>query len=391
MPPSEHRVASYHDRRQRRLGGLAQLRSVPAADRSRVWYVNDELLVVDDERRHVERYLTEHRAEVTALGDEEVVPGLRRYRTRGLDVPGSVRQVRGGLPSGAAVVAPNHVFLSTPFNHGGPFGPPVPVASAPIETRRIRDAAVPMAIVDTGLWTDTVLPDAYYRGRTVDVETETDVDNDGLLDGDVGHANFIAGVVVRQTRAVRLDVLKVLDTFGICTEADLVQALGRLDPDIRVVNLSLGGFTEQDLPPVGLGGALETALAVPDRVVVAAAGNDGNRVNRFWPAAFAGAELPWSNRIAAVAAHDGERLCTWSNAGPWVSVAARGQDVASTFINHPEFFPTGWAQWSGTSFATPRVAAEVVRQIAAGMSAPAALRHVVESAAGTFDGYRGLR
>jgi subtilisin family serine protease len=42
-----------------------------------------------------------------------------------------------------------------------------------------------------------------------------------------------------------------------------------------------------------------------------------------------------------------------------VTLAAPGQDITSTFINDPESFPDGWALWSGTSFATPRVAAAI--------------------------------
>ncbi|MEV0728483.1 S8/S53 family peptidase [Polymorphospora sp. NPDC050346] len=390
MSPSDDRLAGYHHRRQRRLRSLPRLRSTATRPDHPVWYVADELLVVEEDRRHVERYLTGQRREVNALGDEEVVPGLRRYFATGLDVPDTVRTVRGGAPRGAAVLCPNHVFLGTPFNHGGPCGPPVPAGAAELAGRPHDEDLVSVAIVDTGVWADSKLPAGYYRPGGVDVETETDVDNDGLLDGDVGHANFIAGVIVRHAPQVELSVLKVLDTFGVCTEEQLVRALGRLDPTVQIVNLSLGGFTEDDLPPVGMRVALENVLAVPDRVVVAAAGNNGNRTSPFWPAAFAGAGHPWSDRIVAVAAHDGAAICDWSNAGPWVTLAAHGQDIHSTFINHDKFFPSGWAEWSGTSFATPRVVAEIAGHVAAGRSPVAALRQVVGTAGSTFDGYIGL-
>src|SRR5690606_37430653 len=194
---------------------------------------------------------------------------------------------------------------------------------------------------------------------------------------------------VRHAHRVEISVLKVLDTFGVCTEDQLVKALDRLDPSVQVVNLSLGGYTLDNSPPLPLQAALERALAGADRVAVAAAGNDGNRTEPFWPAAFTAAGQPWSGQVAAVAAHDGQEVCEWSNAGPWVTLAASGQDVHSTYINHPEF-PTGWAQWSGTSFATPRVAAEVARKIGRRTPAPAALQEVVATAPGTFGGYPGL-
>jgi subtilisin family serine protease len=90
-----------------------------------------------------------------------------------------------------------------------------------------------------------------------------------------------------------------------------------------------------------------------------------------------------------VAAHDGEQICDWSNAGPWVTLAAPGQDIESTYITHQEF-PSGWAQWSGTSFATPRVVAAVATRVADGGSAGAALQQVVGSAAGRYGDYPGI-
>jgi len=389
MPPSDDRIASYHARREQRLRSVPKLRSQPAGVDSQVWYVADELLVVDDDRSHVERYLSARRQQLTALGDEEIVPGLRRYVATGVDVPDAVNTVHGGLPEGAEVVCPNHVFLGTPFNHGGPFGPPVPVAASVLRPRGPAEQLATVAIVDTGVWKESQLPPVYYRPDAVDFEEETDVDNDGVLDGDVGHANFIAGVIVGHTREVELSVIRVLDTFGICTEAELILGLARLDRSVQVVNLSLGGFTLNDRPPLALQTAMARMLSVPGRVAIAAAGNNGNRTDRFWPAAFAGTGHPWSDRVAAVAAHDGEQLCDWSNAGPWVTLVAPGQDVHSTYINHEEF-PSGWAQWSGTSFATPRVAAAVAELVVAGRSAAAALQQVVAGAPGSYGEYAGI-
>lgn len=388
MSLSDARLASYHRRREGRLRSIPGLREAHTQDGSPVWYRADELLVADDERHHVERYLAGRGPALVRLGDEPVSPGLRRYVATGLDVPEAVHAVHAGLPAGAGVVSPNHVFLSTPYNHGGPFGPPVPVAGSVLHPRTWDTVLVPVAIIDTGVWKDSELPEGYFKAGAVEAEDETDVDNDGVLDGDVGHANFIAGVIVRHAYQAELSVLKVLDTFGVCTEAQLVAALDRLDPAVKIVNLSLGGFTLDDQPPLALQAAMARALT-PDRVAVAAAGNNGNRTNRFWPAAFAGTGQPFSQRVAAVAAHDGERICDWSNAGPWVTLAAPGQDVESTYITHPEF-PSGWAQWSGTSFATPRVAAEIAARIGRDGSATAALARVVATAPGQYGDYVGL-
>lgn len=159
MPPSDERTASYHRRREQRLQSVPKLRSLPTGAGSQVWFVADELLVVDDERRHVERYLSDRRQQVTRLGDEEIVPGLRRYVATGVDVPAAVRAVHGGLPAGAEVACPNHVFLGTPYNHGGPFGPPVPVAASVLHPRGRDDQLAAVAIVDTGVWKESELPE----------------------------------------------------------------------------------------------------------------------------------------------------------------------------------------------------------------------------------------
>jgi thermitase len=378
MPPSDDQLTRYNQRRQSRLQSLPTLRYAPAGA-SRAWYVAGELLVVDEGRRQVERYIARDPGALAAARDEEVVPGLHRYHVPGLDVPATVRAIRGSLPAGATVASPNHVFLASPFNHGGPFGPPTRTTGSTVNPRTATTDLVPVTIIDTGLWTETVLPGDYLRAGGIEYETQTDVDNDGLLDGDVGHANFIAGVIAMHAGRVELSVLRVLDTFGICTEEALVQAIGRIDPATKVINLSLGGFTPGDVEPVGLRVALEGALSGQNRVAIAAAGNDGNRTNPFWPAAFAGSGASWSGQVAAVAAHDGTRLCTWSNAGPWVTLAAPGEDIESTFIKHQQFFPEGWALWSGTSFATPRVVAEVATRIGDSPSAPAALDEVVNA------------
>lgn len=389
MPLPEERLNRYHRRREDRLRTVPGLRSGVARGGSLVYYKADELLVADDERGRVENYLVRRGRAITRQGDEAAGPGLRRYVASGLDVPQAIQAVREELPAGAHVVAPNHVFLSTPYNHGGPFGPPVPVAASRLRPRARADAPVSVAIIDTGLWKDSELPESYFAPERVDVEVETDVDNDGVLDGDVGHANFIAGVIIKHARHVELSVLRVLDTFGVCTESELVTALDRLDPSERVVNLSLGGFTLDDQPPLALQAGLERALTGIDRVAVAAAGNNGNRTDRFWPAAFAATGHDWSGRIAAVAAHDGEQVCEWSNAGPWVTLTAPGQDIESTYIRHPEF-PSGWAQWSGTSFATPRVAAEVATELRRSGSALGALQSVVAAAQRRFGEYAGI-
>jgi subtilisin family serine protease len=127
-----------------------------------------------------------------------------------------------------------------------------------------------------------------------------------------------------------------------------------------------------------------------DRAVVAAAGNDGVHDRPHWPAAFAGSALGFASQVIAVAAHDGTGLCAWSNTGPWVDMSAPGSNIVSTYVNHADF-PTGFAQWSGTSFAAPYVVAAIAASHSTGSTVAAAVDDVkVRARSGILGGYPSL-
>ena len=391
MAMPQDRLHRWQDRRARRMAGLPWLRQEARAGRKPVWFTGDELLVLSEHRGAAERVLDGlgH----TEVDEAELAPGLLRLRADGLDVPAATRKVRQAAAADGdtrTVVSPNHVFTSTPFEHGGPFGPPQPAPKPGDKPRPGRPAGqVPVMVIDTGVWRDSPLPAHAYTCSPADYEVDTDVDDDGVMDGDVGHANFIIGVIGARTGKADVRAVRVLDTFGLCTEADLITSFARIT-DEKLINLSLGGYTLDDQPPLALATALSALLTGRDRLVVAAAGNDGLRDRPFWPAAFAGTDLPWAGQVVAVAAHDGSGLCDWSNAGDWVTVTAPGADITSTFVKHDQF-PTGWALWSGTSFATPHVVALLAEQAAKSGSTDVALKTVLAAAAGRdFGGYPGL-
>jgi subtilisin family serine protease len=63
----------------------------------------------------------------------------------------------------------------------------------------------------------------------------------------------------------------------------------------------------------------------------------------------------------------------FSNFGDWVTAWAPGVDIVSTFFHHngpavpiggldPDNY-TGWAEWSGTSFAAPQVAGSIAKRM----------------------------
>ncbi|MEV8514856.1 S8 family serine peptidase [Dactylosporangium sp. NPDC051484] len=389
MSVPNDRLRRWEQARTARLSNLPWLRTEVQSGRP-VRFVADEILVSDRGAGIAHRTLSGLGHRASEITEDEPHAGLRRLKTRGLDVSAAVRRLREQLPG--AVVGPNHVFVSTPHEHGGPFGPPVPSDAPPAKLAPSATGAssVRVVVMDTGVWTDSPLPVGCYTATAENQETVLDGDNDGELDSDVGHANFIAGVVVQHTDAAQVRIVKILDTFGVCTEADLAAAITSLT-DVDVLNLSLGGFSIGDQPPAILSAALSTFLSGTGRVVVAAAGNDGVQDRPFWPAAFSSSRSPWAQQVLAVAAHDGNDVCTWSNRGPWVSLVAPGEDIVSTFIHHPNF-ASGWAAWSGTSFATPKVVAALVERVAAAGSVAAAAEQVrAEAGQQPLGGFPSLR
>jgi hypothetical protein len=290
----------------------------------------------------------------------DLVLWLRRRASRQDDEPVSV-----GV---------NAVWRGAPRYQGGPGGPPAPAkpidlsgGTSPWHPDRVADVAT----LDTG-WTEG-LPESLRSHLVPDVDDEEPVDanDDGRLDTQNGHGSFVAGVVHQHVPDLVIDPGKVLDTTGVGDDASITLEL--LETPVPVINLSLGGYTEDDLPPIGMADAVRVLRR--RAVVVAAAGNNASR-RPFWPAAFKG--------VLAVAAYDSTgdapRRAPFSNYGHWVDLCAPGVDIVSTFVHFPgEPRFRGWARWSGTSFASPMVAATVARLVRDGAPRLEAVAKVLEA------------
>ncbi|WP_426506193.1 S8 family peptidase [Dactylosporangium sp. McL0621] len=384
MPPDEWR-----SRRARRLAGLSWIRREDRADGTPVRFVADELVVLGEYFATARQAFAEQGLTARDIVEEGDVPdGFRRVRLPGLDVARAARRVRVQAEAAGdtrVAAAPNHVFVSTPFAHAGAYGPPRPAPPGALTLPEKGAGGVRVLVLDTGVWLNSPLPKERYV--TEDFEPGDD-DGAEVRQGDAGHANFVAGVMLGRSRRVRPRVVRIVDTFGVCRESDLVAALRQAGDD-PIINLSLGGYSLDDRPPVLLTAALAELLTNGDRVVVAAAGNDGQHDRPFWPAAYAGTGAPWRRRVVAVAAHDGRRICNWSNTGPWITLAAPGADVLSTYVHH-DGFPDGWARWSGTSFAAPYVAAAIADALPEAGSAGLAAQSVVAGAGLRYGRYAGV-
>jgi hypothetical protein len=213
---------------------------------------------------------------------------------------------------------------------------------------------VTVAICDTGV--DENHPDLAGVVASYDHEgaTATDV---------VGHGTHVSGIV-----AARTD-----DAAGVVGVARCRVAMWKVFPDepvsgnfyvdgsrflralnavatsgAKVLNLSLGG-TQSSQAEQLLFDRLERAGVT----VVAAMGNEhehGNPVE--YPAAY-------EHVLAVGAVAETNRRSPFSNTGAHIGLAAPGSNVLSTLPTEPSSFrpDARYASWSGTSMATPHVAA----------------------------------
>jgi subtilisin family serine protease len=169
-------------------------------------------------------------------------------------------------------------------------------------------------------------------------------------------------VLLRHAPNARLRVERALESDGVTDELRLLHALARLyrrvvatGEQLDVLNLSLGGYTFDDRPSPLIAEAL--ARIGRSTVIVAAAGNH-NSDRPFWPAAL--------KNVIGVAALKSDHVpierAPFSDYGWWVDACAIGVDVSSSFVTFadedgPDF--QGYATWSGTSFAAPKVAGAI--------------------------------
>jgi hypothetical protein len=230
----------------------------------------------------------------------------------------------------------------------------------------------------------------------------------GALEPLAGHGTFIAGLIRQSCPQARIHAVPVMRGTGAVVEGDLHEVLSlmllrhvegqekkRPELVIDVLSLSLGYYHESPADEVTDQQFRTLMEAFIERgvVVVAAAGNDST-TEPLYPAGFAG-ELPRQGKpalpIASVGALNAApgSIALFSNSGAWVKAYRQGAAVVSTMPTNfqgpggsttaipaadakgpgrgtmdPDDFSSGFGVWSGTSFAAPILAAEVVSALA---------------------------
>jgi len=327
-------------------------------------------------------------------------------------IPRLVSQLRAeeidpGTGLGPIRIWPHHVLGGAGHARGVTVGPPVPAEPLNDVLRGnepLPGDGVTVAVLDTGL----IDPAPAWFGGCIAVMRDpadlerldfdsTAVDDRRRLRSHAGHGTFVAGIIRQHAPGALILMRKVLDERGIVTDHDLAEALrGLAGQDVQLVNLSLGGYGH-DAGGLPLTEAAIETLRVrrPDLVIVASAGNDGVE-QPFYPAA-----LKDVIGVAALDEHGG-RAC-FSNHGPWVDAAAAGVRAVSTFFEvekvtvWPAAAPDclgegdpglvsfhGFAAWSGTSAAAPRVTGAIAAAMGPGVDARQAAFAVLGSSAATM-------
>jgi hypothetical protein len=208
-----------------------------------------------------------------------------------------------------------------------------------------------------------------------------------------GHAVFVASLVLAQAGAATVEARSVLDDKGTATTWDTVrQMVGFADSGVDILNLSLGCVTSDGEPPLLMTRAVE--VLGPTMVIVAAAGNHGDIAGEekapTWPAALPG--------VVAVGARksDGSGITSFTPKVPWLACTAPGELVTGAYlkayvhtITDDGVNPfTGYAQWSGTSFAAGTVSGAIAARTVPGkVTAREALNLLLDDSASEVEVY----
>lgn len=201
----------------------------------------------------------------------------------------------------------------------------------------------------------------------------------------VGHCTFVCGLILQQAPGAGVWTEKALADGSAMGDQVRKAARTLVERGVKVLNLSLGTWSDQaDTRNVLQGMVTELLELNRELVIVAAAGNrptDGEDGKEFLPA-----QLDNVVSVGSVRGDSGSDLITWadwSNSGPSLDFAANGTGVLSTFLDGCVPRSTGamdfrgWAEWSGTSFAcaivSGAIAATMTRQ---GLSARDAVDHL---------------
>ncbi len=234
-----------------------------------------------------------------------------------------------------------------------------------VHTNCNKGTGINVAIIDTGInYNHPDLCDNYKGGYDF---VNDDVDP---LD-DNGHGTHCAGIIAAADNDIgvigvapeaNLYSLKIVNSTGSGNISDLIAAIewaietckdADTSNDIQIISMSLASNSGVTALEAVCSQAYDSGI-----LLVAAAGNDGNRRGTGDSVDYPGAY----NSVIAVAATDSmDNRASFSSTGPAVELAAPGVNILSTYKD-------GFASLSGTSMACPHVAGTAALVLAANPS-----------------------
>lgn len=214
------------------------------------------------------------------------------------------------------------------------------------------------------------------------------VSNNANVQDDNGHGTAVASEMIAAPSVTglvggaydaQLMVLKTMDANGNGTEANLINAINyAVSHGANVINLSLGGVTPDGAELTALNNAAAHGV-----IVCMAAGNAGASSTQY-PANYA-QQASTSIAVGSTALNlDGSTVAFASNTN------ATGSSAPYNYVDAPGVHVLAYGldgvleTWTGTSFATPLVAAEVADILSAhtGLTATQVVQAVVNTTVG---------
>ncbi len=199
-----------------------------------------------------------------------------------------------------------------------------------------------IAVLDTG----AVFDDPYFNGRVIDsgYNFSNTGEENSAIEQDNLHGDFVASIILDNTSEnVKIYAYKVLNSSGYGTHSGIALGIDMAVADgADIINMSLGSDDFSNAIYDSIKNAHSKGV-----VIVCAAGNEGDDVSKYYPAAF--------DEVFTVGSIDRNgNYSFFSNHGEEVDFVAPGHNI-ETIPSYEETMPI--FQEYGTSFSSPFVSA----------------------------------